>query len=111
MNQECFPHNFGEQKSEPFYVRCLTTQGDAYMNNSNLPEIRRIKEEVESQLLKLPGVNGVDIGPKIVGGRETGQMVIRVYVTKKHDVPEAEAIPKEIQGIPTDVIERRYELH
>ena len=58
---------------------------------------------VEADLLKLPGVTGVDIGPKIVKGKKTNVMAIRVYVKKKRKVPGA--IPKEIEGVPTDVID------
>ncbi len=74
-------------------------------------EIRRIKERAEGELLRLPGVTGVSIGPKIVNGQETGQQAIRIYVSKKRGVPENEAIPNEIDGVPTDVIERVYKLH
>jgi len=77
----------------------------------SLEEVRRVKERAEAELLRLPGVTGVDIGPKIVDGRETGQLSIRVYVSKKHDVPETEAIPRQIDGVPTDVVERHYLLH
>lgn len=77
----------------------------------NLDEIRRIKAEVEAELLKLPGVTAVDIGHKIVGGKKTDVLAIRVYVEKKKDVPEEEVVPKQIQGVPTDVIERRFVLH
>ncbi len=77
----------------------------------SLEEIRRIKERAEADLLRRPGVTGVDIGPKIVNGQDTGQQAIRVYVSNKHDVPENETIPQEIDGVPTDVIERVYKLH
>jgi len=78
---------------------------------SRYEEVRRIKETVEADLLRRPGVTGVDIGPKLVGGKETGRLAIRIYVAKKKDVPDAEVIPKEIEGVPTDVIERRFVLH
>ena len=77
----------------------------------SLDEIRRIKEAVEAELLRLPGVTGVDIGPKIVKGKKTDIMAIRVYVEKKRNVPAEIAVPKEISGVPTDVIERRFVLH
>lgn len=77
----------------------------------SLKEIRRIKESAEEKLLNLPGVTGVDIGPKIVNGKKTDIMAIRVYVNKKKDVPAKIAIPKEIDGVPTDVIERKFVLH
>jgi hypothetical protein len=77
----------------------------------SLDEIRRIKTEVEAELLKLPGVTGVDVGHKYVGGKETDVLAIRVYVKEKKDVPEEDAVPKQIRGVPTDVIERRFVLH
>jgi hypothetical protein len=36
---------------------------------------------------------------------------IRVYVEQKKDVPAKDAVPKQIEGVPTDVIERRFVLH
>jgi hypothetical protein len=60
-------------------------------------------------LLKRPGVTGVDIGPKYVNGEKTDEIVIRVYVAQKKGVSKYEAIPGEIQGIKTDVIEAKFE--
>jgi len=77
----------------------------------SIEEIRRIKEEVEADLLKRPGVQGVDVGYKYVGGQKTGEIAIRVLVAEKKDVPARQAVPKEIQGVKTDVIERRIVLH
>ncbi|MEM3105026.1 MAG: hypothetical protein QXD69_05945 [Candidatus Bathyarchaeia archaeon] len=57
-----------------------------------------------------PNVIGwsLQLMPKIVKGVETGEMAIRIYVTKK--VPKAllkpeDVIPDEINGIKTDVVE------
>ncbi len=77
----------------------------------SLDEIQRIRREVERELLKLPGVTGVDVGQKIVDGKKTDIIAIIVYVEKKKDVPQEFAIPKKIQGIPTDVVERKFVLH
>lgn len=77
----------------------------------SIDEIRRIKAEVEGELLKLPGVAGVDVGYKYVGGKKTDVIAIRVLVKEKKDVPEEDSVPKEIRGVPTDVIERTFELH
>jgi hypothetical protein len=77
-------------------------------------EIRRIKKEVEEALLGLPGVTGVDIGYKTVGGVPTDELAIRVYVAEKkppEEIPADERIPKTIDDVPTDVIQRKYELH
>jgi hypothetical protein len=77
----------------------------------SLDEIIRVKTEVEAELLKLPGVTGVDVGYKYVGGKKTDVLAIRVYVKQKRNVSEKEAIPRNIQDIPTDVIERKFVLH
>jgi hypothetical protein len=78
------------------------------------PELEQAKARAEERLLALPGVTGVDIGFKEVGGERTGQLAIRVMVREKKpasDVPADEQIPQEIEGHPSDVIERRFELH
>jgi hypothetical protein len=74
-------------------------------------EIRRVMKEVEPELLKLPGVTGVDVGYKVVAGKKTDVLAIRVYVAEKKDVSEEEAVPRQIGGAPTDVIEREFVLH
>jgi hypothetical protein len=75
------------------------------------PALRQAKEAIEKELLNYPGVTGVDIGYKEVGGRRTDQLAIRVLVKKKRpDVRPEERVPETVAGFPTDVIERRYEL-
>lgn len=79
---------------------------------TSLEEVRRVKKRVEKELLEIPGVTGVDVGYKYVGGKKTDVLAILVYVEKKKkDVPEKEMIPKKIDNIPTDVKERRFVLH
>ncbi len=80
-------------------------------DEKKLTEIRKIKAKVEASLLTLPGVTGVDIGYKVTNGKKTRQLAIRVYVSKKKEVDPKERIPKQFQGIPTDVIERKYAMH
>ena len=78
------------------------------------PDLVAAKERAERELLKLPGVTGVDVGYKEVDGEPTGTIAIRVLVEKKRakkDVPASQQIPAEIDGHPTDVIERKFELH
>lgn len=77
----------------------------------SLDEIMKVKTEVEAELLKLPGVTGVDVGYKHIGGKKTDMMAIRIYVKRKRNVSEKETIPKQICGIPTDVIESEFVLH
>jgi hypothetical protein len=79
-------------------------------DDMDLEEVRRVKDEVEAGLLRRPGVTGVGVGYKVVGGRTTNTLAIKVYVKHKGDVPEGEAIPKIIRGVPTDVVERRFVL-
>jgi len=71
-------------------------------------QIRPIKKASEPDLLKLPGVTGVAIAEKVSGGKKTGEMAIVVYVEKKRDVPAKDRVPKEIQGVKTDVVQRRF---
>ncbi len=47
------------------------------------------------------------VGLKYVDGKMTDQMAIRAYVDKKADVPPQDVIPSTVEGIPTDVIEKR----
>lgn len=72
-------------------------------------EYTRIKDTVAPDLLKRPGVNGVGIGNKRVGGEDTGELAIVVFVSEKRDVPSEEAVPTEISGAPTDVVELTFE--
>ena len=74
-------------------------------------EMRKIKENSETGILSRPGLTGMDIGYKYVGGKKTDDLVIRVFVENKKDVPEEEKIPQTIQGIKTDVIQRTFVLH
>lgn len=77
----------------------------------DMAEIQRIKDAVEDDLLQRPGVTAVDVGPKYINGKKTDIMAIRIYVAEKKAVPPAETLPTEIQGVPTDVRERRFTLH
>lgn len=77
----------------------------------SISELVAIKQSVEAEYLRRPGVTGIDVGYKEVGGVQTEQVAIRVHVRKKRDrVPEAQAVPAEIDGVVTDVVERTYEL-
>jgi hypothetical protein len=72
----------------------------------DLSRLRRVKEAAQADLMKRPGVTGVDIGYKYVAGQRTEEIVIRVHVQRKNkDVPAHSRIPVEIDGIKTDVIE------
>jgi hypothetical protein len=77
----------------------------------SVDDLIAIKERVEAQFLGQPGVTGVDVGYKEVGGHRTDQLAIRVHVANKtDDIPDEQRVPSEIEGAVTDVLERRYEL-
>jgi hypothetical protein len=53
-------------------------------------------------------VHAVGIGRKVVGGKPTKQLAVRVYVVQKIAdslVPPIYRIPESVDGVPTDVIE------
>lgn len=78
---------------------------------ATVEELVAVKSRVEAEYLGRPGVTGVDVGFKQVGGELTDQIAIRVSVEEKRDdVPADQRVPAEIDGNPTDVLERRYEL-
>jgi len=52
------------------------------------PELEQAKARAEERLLGLPGVSGVDIGFKEVGGEPTDQLAIRVLVQEKKPLEE-----------------------
>lgn len=71
-----------------------------------------VYDEVQAELMKIPGVVGVGVGLKEVDGKLTDQICFRVYVWAKKaagEVPAAELIPSSIRGFPTDVL-KVYEL-
>jgi len=74
-------------------------------------EVRRAKKSAASDLLKRSGITGVGVGYKITGGKKTDELSIRVYVEDKRDVPERQMISPVIDGVKTDVVERKFVLH
>jgi hypothetical protein len=70
-----------------------------------------VLESVREEWLARDGVTAVDLGFKWRQGQMSDQLAIRVHVTKKiraAELPADEIFPKEIQGIPVDVIEATY---
>jgi len=71
--------------------------------------IRVVKRDAQARLLKIPGVHAVAIGPKVVAGKSTTHPSIIVYLIKKRapaEIPPAELVPPEIDGIKTDIIQQ-----
>ncbi|HYI14577.1 MAG TPA: hypothetical protein VEX37_04260 [Thermomicrobiales bacterium] len=73
--------------------------------------VRAVKAAAEQDLMRRPGVNAVGIGRKITNGQPTDELVIVVWVDDKRDVPADQKIPDEIDGVKTDVVERKIVLH
>lgn len=70
--------------------------------------VRPVKERIEDELLKIPGVVAVDIAYKVTDGKTTDEMAIVVHVREKKGrraLKAAEVIPASIDGVVTDVIE------
>jgi hypothetical protein len=72
------------------------------------PIFRRMLS-VRSAAEAAPGnVHAVGVGRKIVNGKATEQMCVRIYVTQKLAVsvlPKSAVLPEDVDGIPTDIIE------
>jgi hypothetical protein len=81
---------------------------------ADVERAKSVKDKAAAALRRYPNVVGVGVGYKLVGGERTSTVAIRVYVEKK--VPEQElspdeVLPKELETIPTDVIEDRFRIH
>jgi hypothetical protein len=78
------------------------------MSEEELQRLKEIKAAKRDGLISLPNVTGVGIGRKVVGGKYTDQMAIRVYVSKKlpkERLKGDERIPGEVEDVPTDVLQ------
>ena len=64
-----------------------------------------IKSRFEPPVLQMPGVTGVDVGERD-SGSGIGP-VIRVYV---QNLAAAPALPKSVEGVPIEIIERSFNL-
>ncbi|HIA54875.1 MAG TPA: exo-alpha-sialidase [Candidatus Melainabacteria bacterium] len=70
--------------------------------------VSTVKEQVENDLLRLPGVHAVGVGPKKTGGVYIGEVAIIVFVEKKRPKSQLDSsnlIPREFNGVPTDIVE------
>jgi hypothetical protein len=67
-----------------------------------LEQATEIKARHERDWLKRSGVNAVDVG------KSGEDVVIRVYVD---DPAKVAGLPSQIEGVPVQVIRRKYELH
>ena len=70
------------EKSKILSVKNNENKG-ASINEDTLAQIVEVKQSVGEELLKQPGVTGVDVGYKYVDGKRTDQIAVRVFVEKK----------------------------
>jgi hypothetical protein len=66
-----------------------------------------VHDAATAELMQIPGVVGVGIGLKEIGGELTDQICFRVYVWEKKtrsEVPAQQRVPGQVQGFPTDVL-------
>ena len=76
------------------------------MDKERIQEIR--KKYGDDNLLKCKGAIGVDVDHKSVNGKKTDKLSITVYVKKKlakEELTADEAVPTEMEGVSTDVVE------
>jgi hypothetical protein len=84
------------------------------MDKHTHASIRPAKERIEDELLRRPGVTGVDISSKKKDGVDTGELAIVVYVKKKKPASALKAnelVPPQVEGVPTDVVEEEIVPH
>jgi phosphomannomutase len=80
------------------------------MASITIEEATRIKESIDTDLMKKPGVTGIDVGLRSAraGGDEP---VIRVYVESKASAPADVKSMTSVQGVAVELVERRFSLH
>lgn len=76
----------------------------------SLEEVMRIQAEVQDELLRHPEVTGVDVGRRSIGGKQTDELAIRIYVRDKKVALQTLKLPSELQGVPVEVVERSFKL-
>ena len=73
-----------------------------------MAKAQEVKEANEEKILALPNVLGVGIGYKEIGGKETTELCIKVYVEKKlpqKELSAEEIVAETVDKIKTDVQE------
>ncbi len=85
-------------------------QGVCLMNNQD--NIIATKKAIAGHWLRQPGVTGMDVGFKYVGGKLTADVAIRLFVRKKlAEVTPGERFPGLVGQHKTDVIESELEAY
>ena len=75
-----------------------------------MTNINDVLERHKEALLALPGCTAVAIGKKMVAGHRTDTDCIVVFVQQKRPTELPNAVPTQLEGIPTDVLERTFDF-
>ncbi len=79
------------------------------LNDAELEgRIAAVRAASETALMQYPNVVGIADGIRMRGGAATGERALIVYVQRKvpeDQLPEGAVLPKQIDGIPVDVVE------
>ena len=87
----------------------LATAGVSVSNDVDMhAQLVNLQHRHVEWLLNHPDITAVDVDHKTVGGEQTDQLSLVIWVKKKlpeEEVPEERRLPREIEGFQTDVIE------
>ena len=71
-------------------------------------KIKAVQEKHLDRLLAQPNVTAVDVNYRTKGGEKTDQLCLVIWVRRKSPesgIPAEEVLPREIDGVPVDIIE------
>jgi hypothetical protein len=74
-----------------------------------IENMKKILDKHKDEIKKYE-IQGTGIGFKTINGKRTNELAIIIYIKKKKNIDElnrdkSSMIPKEIEGIPTDIVE------
>jgi hypothetical protein len=69
-----------------------------------------VRDRFQDDLLAIPGVTGVGVGLKEIGGEQQPTPAILVFVKRKGQYRPGDEIPRTVGDVPTDVIEADFKL-
>jgi hypothetical protein len=75
---------------------------------STLQTLSSTRSVTRLETIRTSTLHAVGVGRKIVDGKETSELAVRLYVARKIPpslLPKRALLPKSIEGIPTDVLE------
>jgi len=81
---------------------------------NELKNIKELRYAYGQKIKSYPNVKGLGVGFKYIKGKRTEIKCITVFVSKKVPLSELdpdEIIPKEIEGVPTDIVETHFKIY